>query len=288
MPEWNNNDRTLKDPLNTNLPFFAYSIFKPEQIAYSKIKKYVSYYKNIEINYKMKLRDGVPILINKENEKYSTKGFLITFKDLNHEDAYNTINKTMSNKLYEWQTITIDENEVNVLIGLEPENGSMDILNYNEQNNFDGKNDPLFKEGIEIIENNLKSNENSCETIENFFQIQMNYMLLWSAIERFSSLKYNKRTKRENNYEFAKEKAFKNGIKEFKKKNRKCVYSNEDLRKYCFNHENPKYAINYYYTLRCNVVHRGKTGIMDYMMLKEATNELLKIFKNILNDAFKE
>ena len=33
MPEWNNNDRTLKDPLNTNLPFFAYSIFKPEQIA---------------------------------------------------------------------------------------------------------------------------------------------------------------------------------------------------------------------------------------------------------------
>lgn len=79
-----------------------------KQIAYSKIKKYVSYYKNIEINYKMKLRDGVPILIDKENEKYSTKGFLITFKDLNHEDAYNTISKTMSNKLYEWQTIIID------------------------------------------------------------------------------------------------------------------------------------------------------------------------------------
>lgn len=105
----------------------------------------------------------------------------------------------MSNKLYEWQTITIDGNEVNVLIGLEPENGSIDILNYNERSNFDGKNDPLFKEGIELIENNLKSNENSCETIENFFQIQMNYMLLWSAIERYSSLKYNKRTKRENN-----------------------------------------------------------------------------------------
>lgn len=41
----------------------------------------------------------------------------------------------------------------------------------------------------------------------------MNYMLLWSAIDRFSILKFNHRKQKWNNELFAKQKAFKEGIK---------------------------------------------------------------------------
>ena len=54
-------------------------------------------------------------------------------------------------------------------------------------------------------------------------------------------------------------------------------------------HPNDSYrTINYYYTFRCNVVHRGKASISDYRMLETVTKELLEIFKNALEDTWNE
>ena len=73
------------------------------------------------------------------------------------------------------------------------------------------KNDPFFNEVIGLIERNLNEDKDYWK-VESFFELQMNYMLLWSAIDRFSSLKYNKRFQKWNNERFAKEKAFREGI----------------------------------------------------------------------------
>ena len=57
----NNEKRTLDLPDDIDLPFFAYGIFKPGQLAYSKIRNHVDEnINNVEINYLMKTRDGVP------------------------------------------------------------------------------------------------------------------------------------------------------------------------------------------------------------------------------------
>lgn len=66
------------------------------------------------------------------------------------------------------------------------------------------------------------------------------------------------------------------------------VYSTEDLVVHEFNTKDPLETIKYYYTPRCNVVHRWKGTVRDFSMLKTATKELLEIFKNILNDTFNE
>ena len=50
------------------MAFFAYGIFKPGQLAYSKIKNHVNEKNSIELNYQMKLRDGVPILIDNQRD----------------------------------------------------------------------------------------------------------------------------------------------------------------------------------------------------------------------------
>ena len=242
---------------------------------------------NIEINYQMLMRDGVPILINRESEYSKTKGSIITFNDGHEKKAYISISNTLLNRLYEWKTIKINGKEVNILFGRDPFKGSNHIENPEDRENFDGKNDPFFNEAIEFIEKNLNSNRFSWN-IHNFFELQMNYMLLWSAIDRYSSLKYNRKKESWNRERFAKEKAFREGIKKFKDCGHQSVYSTDDLREHEFNAEDPQETLYYYYTFRCNVVHRGKAMAGDYNMLKRAAEELLEIFKDILNDTFDE
>lgn len=281
-----NKKRTLTIP-DIKLPFFAYGIFKPGQLAYSKIKNRVDEesLKNVEVNYGMRLRDGVPILINSKNDFHQTNGFLITFKKGNEKQAYETISNTLLRKLYKWDTIEIDGKKANVLFGINPDNGSNYIEDPNERINFDGKNDPLFSKAIELIENNLKSDKNGWK-LESFFELQMNYMLLWSAIDRYTSLKYNKKFQKWNRERFAEEKTFKEGIKKYTDKRHSPVFSTDDLEIHEFNVDDPLSTLYYYYTFRCNVVHRGKTMIGDYDMLKTATEELLEIFKEVLENTF--
>ena len=91
----------LKKPRDMNLPFFAYGIFKPGQIAYSKIKDYVEEKSETEISYPMKHRDGVPILLPKEDEWAKTCGYVFNFND--NGKAYEEICHTISKNLYRYQ-----------------------------------------------------------------------------------------------------------------------------------------------------------------------------------------
>ena len=283
-----NEERTLDLPDDIDLPFFAYGIFKPGQLAHSKIRNLVDNHSdNVEIHYEMKIRDGVPILIDKESDYYLTKGSLITFKEDKKKWAYKIISRSLLRKLYEWDTVEIDGKTVNILFGVDPDNGSNYIEDNYQRISYDGKKDPFFDEALKLIERNLNSIEFSWKP-ESFFELQMNYMLLWSAIERYSSLKYNKRKKKWNNEKFADEKAFKEGIKRYEDTRHQPVYSTEDLKIHEFNADDPYETLKYYYTLRCNVVHRGKSMHGDYYMLKTATKELSEIFNDILNDTFDE
>lgn len=282
----NNRNESLKPPSDINLPFFAYGIFKPGQLAYSKIEQYVEKYEKSQIDYVMLIRDGVPIL-SKELNHSNTYGYIIYFKEEYKEKAYRIISNTESDALYEWDTEEIDNKQVNVLFGVNPRLGSSAPEGNFERVNFDGKNDPFFKEAIELIEENLKLISSDHLDVKEFFELQMNYMLLWSAIDRYTSLKYNENSKGKNNRKFANEKAFKKGLKNHvKSKSRRKVYSAEDIEMYELDTEDPEESLKYYYTIRCNVVHRGKAIIEDKYMLKSSLDELLNIFKDVLKDTF--
>lgn len=54
-----NENRTLDMP-DIALPFFAYGIFKPGQLAHSKIRNHVEKTEDAEINYGMRIREGCP------------------------------------------------------------------------------------------------------------------------------------------------------------------------------------------------------------------------------------
>ena len=283
----NNNekkDNKFDKKPDSNLPFFAYGIFKPGQIAYSKIKDLVLQKKEISINRPMKHRDGVPILLKKENERYKTKGFLYDFSD--GEKAYRIICQTMPPALYKWGKIDVEGERANVLFGLDPNSGSNYIEDDADRESYEGRNDPLFKEGIQLIKDNLEAGKFFWE--KGFFQLQMNYMLLWSAIDRYCKLKYNKESDYANRRELAQEKVFKDALRRIETDEYRTIYSSDDLSERKFDVENEIYCMNYYYTLRCNIVHRGKSSVRDVGLLRKAAEDLLQIFETILDETFSE
>ena len=285
----NNNYNSFNGPNDINLAFFAYGILKPGEIAYSRIKEFIDNKDDTNIHFKMKQRDGVPILLRNENEKFKTIGNIYHFN--NKTDAYDEINKIISNELYEWGTIRLGTDDVNVLFGKDPNHGSDDIENTKDRNDsedFKGKHDLLFENGINLIRKNLNTENFYHE--DGFLQLQMNYMLLWSAIDRYCKLKYNKEDEYANRIALSEDDLFIDALKNIKnKKVYRKIYTTDSLVERNFNTNKPKWCINYYYTLRCNIVHRGKSNVgRDLGLLKKATEDLLDIFEYILENTFKE
>jgi hypothetical protein len=60
--EYLKSDKILKPPLNINLPYFAYGLFKPDQLAYNKIKNLTKKHHPGKIYAEIYLKYGIVLL----------------------------------------------------------------------------------------------------------------------------------------------------------------------------------------------------------------------------------
>lgn len=265
---------------NFRLPFFAYGIFKPGQIAFSNISPFVKSFKKAKINRNIILMDAMALL-SKRMTRNSSNGYLIYFKEENAQNAYKIVSKTKPKNIYKWEVLDVKGVYANVLVGNHPK---MDSPFSKFIKNYTGAKDPFFRNAINLIGKEK-------EKIE-FFKLQMNYLLLWASIERFCVLKYGEKTSSKNNERFAEEKMFKKYIKDkFKNIDKKkladerSVFSPKKFKDVNFDLDDCKQIIDYYYAIRCNVAHRGKAA-NELNTVMFSLNELLNIFRCILNDTF--
>lgn len=272
-----------------NLPFFAYDVFKPGEIAYSRIKEFIDEDKSIidyRVEYPLDIINGVPFLF-KSRGYYRTLGSLLYF---NSEDdaskAYEIISQAKSFKLYGWTTINDGFVRMNVLVG---KNKIIKVQYHENRGEYHSKEDPMIVNVLYTIWNNILPLLGSKQfSDDNFFNLQMNYTMLWSSIDRYLVFKYGKRNQQENLVCLANEKSFEDAVLLFSDKNDRNpeVLSNEDYRRFKLDKKRPLCCIRYYYTIRCNVVHTGKSQYDDYELLKYATLELLQIYMYVLRDSF--
>ena len=268
-------------PKNPSLPFFTYGIFKPGQIAYSRIEKYVDESFPCQINYRMLIRDGVPLISPDESIHSKTEGVLIKFKEKSSKKAYKTICITEPKELYEWKVIKVGDIKANVLVGKNHNIGSSYFEG--DYGYYDGKEDPFFDEAIRVVEKELEGEFNGMGDMEGLLKLQMAYILLWTSIERYCTLKYDIFGSKIN--KLSKDWLFRKGLNRYVHEKR-TVFSAEDLREYTLDPEKHYHSVRYYYTIRCNVAHRGKAIYSDEKMLRQSLEELLNIFKDMLDDTF--
>lgn len=113
-------------------------------------------------------------------------------------------------------------------------------------------------------------------------------MLLWSGIERYCSLKYGAVNKPGDNLkELSEDPLFCDAVKNTEIRNRNPIYSAKNASPYYLNLKNLYFVVNYYYTLRSNVVHRGKQGNNRFGDLYQSSWELLDIFDYMIDNTFK-
>ena len=281
----NVNNYGSRTQIDTNLPFFTYGIFKPGEIAYSNIKKFIDDKNPNKIRYSMIYRDGLPILLNNKNEGL-VNGYIYTFN--NNKKAYGIINRTISKNLYEWGIVNTDIGKANALFGIDPNLGS-DDYNCSELDieNYTGREDPIFKK-VQLMKNDFESQDFISQ--KNFFELQGDYMFVWSALERYCKLKYNKGSDSKNRKELLKEDLFKIAISNFTdEENYRKIFTSDNLVERAFDKSKLDYCLNYFYTIRCNVVHGGKTDSgRDIGLLKQSISDLLNIVNYILEETFNE
>lgn len=262
-----------------NLPFFAYGIFRQGEIAYFQIIDFVKKAEsNKSIKGKLMFRDGLYII--DKNGGVTVEGDLIWFKENKAQLAYDHINGLEPNKHYSWANINLNNQNVNVLYGKSPGKGSSDCDEVNSWR------DPLFTDAIEVVIEMLNDNK-KFNNFKNLFKIQMAYLLLWSSIERYTSLRYHfgkNVTNKVNN--LATENAFVIALKKHVLE-RRTVFSTSNPAddKEILSSENPQKSLDYYYQIRSNITHRGKGVHKDFDMVYKSLDELLKIFTDVLEEA---
>ena len=266
-------------------PYFAYGIFKKGQLAHSKIKDCVDKIEIDEIPRKMLIKDGIPLIINEYSEKI-TKGHKIYFKGDMAKEAYKRISDTEPEKIYKWDTIYIGDEEFNLLVGIN-RGGTFEYVDEHKKysDDFDGLKDPFFSGVTEFIRNELQNLKLDDDNY--IFKIQMYYMLIWSAIDRYCSLKYD--VSSDQGYylfELSNDEIFNDALDDLDLKGRNKIQSARDGGNFYYNLSRSNYIVNFYYTIRSNVVHRGKEAGNRIDELENSLDDLLNIFDYMIEKTF--
>jgi hypothetical protein len=157
--------------------------------------------------------------------------------------------------------------------------------------NWDGRKDPLFIAALQVVHETLEANAIFDKDLRPMFKLQMAYLLLWSAIERYASLRYHLGEEVSAKIKkIAKEDKFKELLHQNVKMNgeRKLRVQRADRPEehYEMNPEKPEKCLDYYYQVRSNITHRGKAVETDHVIVEECLRELLNIFEGVLSSAF--
>ncbi len=314
-------------PLDTKLPLFVYGIFKSDELAYHIIKPFVKGISQSYITRGLLYeKDGIPIFtrIAKPNvEFYRIQGEIHSFSDKGDE-AYHSIKDIMPGSLYRWGVIEDDCRKpiANILYAnkyvLSEEmtiNGSFMLKQSDENNNnnaivtWQGRFDGLFTKGMRFLQemfvdkiDYIKFHEDLLSLKNDYyalFKLQMAYAFLWTIIDRHNSMKYGLNLKQAAQISsMAKDECFQDSVRAIGDNfnfNYKKIYASDSGRSRSFTEKKPdstedwERILKTYYQVRCNVVHRGKSGhdASDFPKLRGAFKDMFAIMQYMLGEEYK-
>jgi hypothetical protein len=239
----------------------------------------------------------VPPSDRSNQRQTEVKGSLLYFRE--REKAYEAIAKIEPRRQYRWGSIQCNNCQANILFGKNPYKGSLELWD-----EWDGWKDPVFAvmpEVAEAIESKSKEILSSDTTdqggeLGEFFALQAAYLLVWSGIERYATLRYGmsgdvmQRLLRMADQDVA--------LRDFLKDlpstcggdvYKRPIYKSDRPEEKCvFDAENPKKCVEWYYQIRCNITHRGKDLCGDVSLVRCALVDMLNALRAMIKRAREE
>ena len=275
--------KNLNQPNNYKLPFLAYGSFKPGELRFSLIKQFVSEFKPTRVEGLMKEKDGVPVFYTIKTKPYAWFNYTayeIYFKEGQEQLAYQIISENEPNTYYNWA----DFQGCNILEGKNRLRGLEEFMD----ESWSFKHDPYFSQGL-LSSKEIRNGRNSsiAELHQEHFQFFCNqsaFMLLWTIIERFCTIKYGNISPNEKLKFLASDSEIEWGfVFDIIKRNDSIVRSDREKDNLKLNPSSSiKKILDYYYGLRSNMVHRGKNVFGDIDRIGYAFDELYQIVDGLI------
>jgi gamma-glutamylcyclotransferase (GGCT)/AIG2-like uncharacterized protein YtfP len=277
---------------NPSLPFFAYGFLREGEIAYPRIQPFVDVAPTpATIPGRLWLRDGVLLLELNHRDRH-VSGDLFRFAHHEQDRAYAAIVDLEQDTVYEWREARVavsgDLVVANVLVARNPRMGRPEPISGDE---WSSAKDPLFNEALNEVERIANEPDpRNPEDLGVFFRKQMAYLLLWSSIERYASLRYalgrrgaTEKVKRIARCEYAFEEALRLVVS-----SRSTVSQAHNPRQQrSLDSNDPVASFDYYHQIRNNLVHRGKMAFQDRQLIADALNQLLFIHRHVLQSTLR-
>jgi hypothetical protein len=264
----------ISAPSNTSLPVFVYGFLKPGELAYSIVEAFVE--KSIRANVRgmLRIRDGLPLLTAGNG---TVDGYLLYPKG----GLYKAICRFEPRAQYRWNTIETRERTLaNVLLGRSPNKGSASL----EAERFSSLDDILLADGPRAVRRTLRRAHRGDE-VDRFFEVQMAYLLLWSIVERFMSLRYGPWLEPHDKIEkFGSDNLWSSALASIAggiEQGALVVDSRDPDDVYRLDVTKPLGSLRYFYQFRCNIVHRGKDAMVETIRLKRAAMQLMDCTKAV-------
>ncbi len=188
----------LAPPPRLDLPMFTYGPDKPDQPAYEQLAGYVVHTEvATTVGGGLRVRDGLPLF--DPDGTVGVRGVLLTFAVGREKDAYTAICSVAPRQHYRWDMteMRVDgrPGRVNLLRGRHPDRGSSDEW----FTTWSAGDDPLLRFGLCTVRRAAVDHATAPfpttgvdETgmWDRFYGLQSAYLLLWSAVERFTALTF--------------------------------------------------------------------------------------------------
>jgi len=280
----------IGEPPRTDLPYFTYGSFKPGQLAHHLIAEFIEEKPvSAAVRGCLHVRDGLPLLDPDATDQ--VEGSLLRFRSGCQNQAYDKIGQFEPKGHYKWQEVTISDSGTlaNCVVGRK--------LNRGHPEEYDGQSwtfrkDPVFIFGLlpvrSIVETLAQTEFQSAppETFrdwERFFRLQMGYLLLWAAIERYASLSFGPEIEPTRKVTLmAQDSDFRQALREIVDRTDEVYDSRDPDTILRLSRDDPKHSILYYYQVRSNLTHRGKGASSDGEIVRKSLNELLEVFWRML------
>jgi hypothetical protein len=282
--------QSLGLPKRTDLPYFAYGLFKPGELAYSQLESLVEGDPTeAVVPGALYVRDGLPLL--KPGGMKPVHGYLLRFREGEAEEAYTRISAFEPRKHYWWDTVRLGKtNEnANALLGRRPEKGSI----RHEEGDWTGRRDPVLTRGLPVVHDvaaKQAREEFHSAPPDRFdwprlFRLQMSYLFLWTMIERYAALAYSPTLEpMEKVKKLGEDPAFQRALSRVVRREQRVYDSRDPTNHADLDPERGRSSAEYYYYVRSNLSHRGKGAWNDGEIVRQSLLELQEIVRQVLEE----
>ena len=280
---------SLGPPPRTDLGCFVYGVFKPGELAHFQVEQLLAGEPAEALSPgRLWIRDGLPLL--SDSNDGSVSGYLLRFRPESARDAFAVIGALEPRKHYDWKIIRLrkPDEEALVLVGRDLPWGAEEA----EGGPWSSRSDPLFTAGLEVVTSVVKKDATDRPHVDKnhnidwhrVFRLEAAYLLLWSAIERFTALRYGPwRDAMQRIKRLGEDPVFATALNKVNPEFRVVFDSRRPDAGKKLDVERPRKAAEYYYQVRSNLAHRGKAAYGDAERIKWSLVELLEIFTLVLS-----